>query len=161
MALLHKILAATDFSESADAAITHAIALAYEAQASLTLLYVYQVMPYTEVVGFASFEPRLHESHLHSSERVLLQAKAEAEQQGVAQVGIALEQGTPYHTITKFAKEGNYDLIVVGTHGRTGIRHTLIGSVAERVVRHAHCPVLVVRQPQDVSSTERQDHEKR
>jgi nucleotide-binding universal stress UspA family protein len=51
----------------------------------------------------------------------------------------------PGREIAAFAKEGGHDLVVMGTHGRTGLRHLVIGSVAERVVREAHCPVLVVR----------------
>lgn len=53
--------------------------------------------------------------------------------------------GNPAHAITEYAKEIDADLIVIPSHGRTGIKHLLIGSVAERVVRHAHCPVLVLR----------------
>jgi nucleotide-binding universal stress UspA family protein len=56
--------------------------------------------------------------------------------------------GNPVHVITDTAKNDGYDLIVLGTHGRTGLSRALIGSVAERVVRHAPCPVLTVRLPQ-------------
>ena len=143
--LINKILVATDFSESANAAVKYAIKLAKETQASLTLLHSYQTLPYTESVGLVSFEPRLHESLRSSAKAALLEAQGEATGSGLSQVEIAVEQGAPFDAITHFAKEGHYDLIVVGTHGRTGIRHALLGSVAERVVRHAHCPVLVVR----------------
>jgi nucleotide-binding universal stress UspA family protein len=53
--------------------------------------------------------------------------------------------GAPAFTIVDVAKEGNYDMIVIGTHGRTGLPRVMLGSVAENVVRHAHCPVLTVR----------------
>ena len=56
-------------------------------------------------------------------------------------------QGTPFAEIVKVARDESYDLIVMGTHGRAGISHALLGSVAERVVRKAHCPVLTIRHP--------------
>jgi nucleotide-binding universal stress UspA family protein len=56
--------------------------------------------------------------------------------------------GVPFLEIIKVAKEKEVDLIVMGTHGRTGLAHVLIGSVAEKVVHHAHCPVLTVKHPQ-------------
>jgi nucleotide-binding universal stress UspA family protein len=56
--------------------------------------------------------------------------------------------GAPYATILSQAKEGRFDLIAMGTHGRTGVAHLLLGSVAERVVRTAPCPVLTVRHPE-------------
>lgn len=53
--------------------------------------------------------------------------------------------GTPWYEICEYARRASIDLIVISTHGRTGLRHVLLGSVAERVVQHAHCPVLVVK----------------
>jgi nucleotide-binding universal stress UspA family protein len=58
-------------------------------------------------------------------------------------------QGWAAGEITQFAKEGGFDLIVMGTHGRSGLKHLLLGSVAERVVRTAPCPVLTVRKPEN------------
>jgi nucleotide-binding universal stress UspA family protein len=71
--------------------------------------------------------------------------KKDAARLGVLRVTAAKSIGPPVAEIVRFAREGNYDLIVLGTHGRTGLKHALIGSVAERVVRHAHCPVLTIR----------------
>jgi len=56
-----------------------------------------------------------------------------------------LKHGVPAEVILDTAKEAGFDLVVVGTHGRRGVKRFLLGSVAERVIRHAHCPVLVVR----------------
>jgi glycine betaine transporter len=56
--------------------------------------------------------------------------------------------GVPFLEIVRAAKEKDVDLIVLGTHGRTGLSHALIGSVAEKVVHHAHCPVLSIKHPQ-------------
>ena len=58
-----------------------------------------------------------------------------------------VESGHPYATILQWASEGAYDLIVMGTHGRSGLPHVLLGSIAEKIVRHAPCPVLTVRCP--------------
>jgi nucleotide-binding universal stress UspA family protein len=59
-----------------------------------------------------------------------------------------IRQGSPFLEIIRYAKENNIDLIVLGTHGRSGLAHVLLGSVAERVVRIAPCPVLTVRHPE-------------
>ena len=59
-----------------------------------------------------------------------------------------LRIGVPFLEIVKTAKERDVDLVVMGTHGRTGLSHVLIGSVAEKVVHHAHCPVLTIKHPQ-------------
>jgi glycine betaine transporter len=78
-------------------------------------------------------------------ERLLRIAREQALQAGAANVETKLLQGFAAQEITKLARQGGFDLIVMGTHGRTGVSHLLIGSVAERVVRTAHCPVLTVR----------------
>jgi nucleotide-binding universal stress UspA family protein len=65
----------------------------------------------------------------------------------VAGVIVRVLFGNPWSTICQYAREQNIQLIVVGTHGRTGLQHVLIGSTAERIVQHAPCPVLVVKNP--------------
>ena len=70
---------------------------------------------------------------------------ADATKKAWPRTGRELRTGHPVDTITALAKRTNADLIVMGTHGRTGIKRALIGSVAERVLQHAPCPVLVVR----------------
>jgi nucleotide-binding universal stress UspA family protein len=64
------------------------------------------------------------------------------------EVETAISQGTPFLEILKFAKDKEIDLIVIATHGRTGLRHVLFGSVAEKVVRKSPCPVLSIRHPE-------------
>jgi universal stress protein A len=80
-----------------------------------------------------------------NAEEALAQFVGEASKAGVRIRAARADRGSPAHAIVDAAKLGNYDLIVLGTHGRTGLSHMLIGSVAERVVRHAPCPVLSVR----------------
>src|SRR5262249_7275544 len=59
-----------------------------------------------------------------------------------------VREGTPFYEIIRFAKEGDVDLIVMGTHGHSGLTHVLLGSVTEKVVRKALCPVLTIRHPE-------------
>jgi nucleotide-binding universal stress UspA family protein len=73
--------------------------------------------------------------------------KTLAEGLGIGRVEVATAIGEPAHEILAFAKAQHADLVVIGTHGRTGLQHALMGSVAERVVRRATCPVLTVRPP--------------
>ena len=67
--------------------------------------------------------------------------------QGVAEVHSRVGIGSPAHEIVELAELGHFDLIIMGTHGRTGVAHAVLGSVAEKVVRRARCPVLTVRSP--------------
>jgi nucleotide-binding universal stress UspA family protein len=78
------------------------------------------------------------------TDAVLEQWKGEAERLGAAGARTAKSVGEPAVEIVEFAASGRFDLVVIGTRGRTGLRHALLGSVAERVVRRAACPVLTV-----------------
>ena len=82
-----------------------------------------------------------------SLSKALDDAKKELDATTGLRVDTQLMQGVPFAEIVRFAREGSYDLIVLSTHGRTGLKHALLGSVAEKVVRKAHCPVLTVRAP--------------
>jgi nucleotide-binding universal stress UspA family protein len=91
--------------------------------------------------------PRLREGLIKEAESRLLDCLKSIEKSGVQATGEVLIGG-PFQTIVDQALTSGVDLIVTGTHGGTGITHLLIGSVAERVIRHASCPVLVVRERQ-------------
>ena len=146
MAAQH-FLVPIDFSPYSDQALTKAIELATSLDARLTLLHVIQLMPLT--VG--EMPPAYFDEHLENLE-------ADAQQQmraalyRVHQAGLqgesVISQGIPFQAIVDTAKDEKVDLIIMGTHGRTGLPHVLIGSVAEKVVRLAPCPVLVARQKQ-------------
>jgi nucleotide-binding universal stress UspA family protein len=146
---LHKILLATDFSEPSDAALDYARALAGAFNARIHVLHVLEDLAahaWTTEVYVAAL-PGVHEE-MERQARERLDAvfpAAERERYGVQTV---LRSGSPFVEILRYASEEAIDLIVMGTHGRGPIAHMLLGSVAERVVRKAPCPVLTVRRPE-------------
>jgi universal stress protein A len=143
MAIQH-ILVPTDFSEYADYALDYAIELAQKLQARFTLLHVLYLSPLT--VG--EVPPSVFNQILQDMENWAQQQMQETLKR-VKQTGIQIDsvilEGTPFQMIIETAESKDVDLIVMGTHGRTGLTHVLIGSVAEKVVRLAPCPVLVTR----------------
>ena len=143
-----RILVATDFSACADAARVVATALARALGATLALVHVQSPLPtYAFAEGGALDLARLEdEQRRWALERLEIQAEETARAAGIA-VTTAIRVGTPAAEIVEAAREAGADVIVVGTHGRTGLNRLLIGSVAERVVRTAPCPVLTVRDP--------------
>jgi nucleotide-binding universal stress UspA family protein len=139
------MLVPLDFSPFADRALEYAIALAQPLQARLTLLHVLHLTPWE--MGEVSAAPSL-EAYLQGREADA-QHQMHVAQERVQHAGLPCDsivvQGVPYQTIVDLAGNRAVDLIVMGTHGRTGLLHVLLGSVAERVVRLAPCPVLVTR----------------
>ncbi len=144
MAEWKKICCAVDFSEPSSLVVNEAADLAKRFEADLTVLHVYE-----EAAGAAAAleVPRLE--HLErvaaEAERRLAECRSAAERRAGRAVRSAMSQGAAAPEILRFVEEGAFDLLVVGTHGRKGIQHLMLGSVAERVVREAVCPVLVVR----------------
>ena len=143
------ILCPVDFSDSSDHAMRYAVALAQTFGAALTLLHV--VAP---VVAALPGETALPDT-LHADIDELAAACEERLRQTVgtlAAEGLSVQpkvlNGVPFVEIIRYARDAETDLIVMGTHGRTGLGHLLIGSVAERVVRKAPCPVLTVKHPE-------------
>jgi nucleotide-binding universal stress UspA family protein len=138
------ILVPVDFSPHAERALDYAITLARKLPARLLLLHVIHALPLgvTEM-GSALPEAYLQdiESEVRQSLGKYLQRLSEAGLEGE----IAIVHGVPFEEITQIAKAREVHLIVMGTHGRTGLEHLFLGSVAEKVVRLAACPVLVTR----------------
>jgi nucleotide-binding universal stress UspA family protein len=143
------ILIPTDFSAYADQALDYAIALAQKLQARLTLLYVFHLSP-LRVGGMppAVLTATLHEMETTAHQR--MQATLARVHHAGLQADSAIIAGMPLQTIIDTVHARGVDLIVMGTHGRTGLTHALIGSVAKKVVRLAPCPVLVVRGTTDL-----------
>jgi nucleotide-binding universal stress UspA family protein len=141
-----RFLVPTDFSEYANQALDYAINLAEKLDARLTLLHVIQPVPMAGV----DMGVTLPSTYLQDLEAEIMQSM-ESQLARVTAAGlegeIVVVHGVPFHEILETAKTQKVDLIVMGTHGRTGLQHILLGSVAEKVVRLAPCPVLVARQP--------------
>jgi nucleotide-binding universal stress UspA family protein len=142
------ILCATDFSSCANGALDLAVKTAKLTGAKLRLLHVYenpgQLLPMGGYVGPAA--DAFGELRKQVTEQLSELARAQAGA-GV-EITEELVEGMPHRTIIELAKQWKVDLIVLGTHGRTGLDRALTGSVAERVVRLAPCPVLVTREEQ-------------
>lgn len=137
----NNILCPVDFSDCSRDAFLRAVELAKRPAARLILVTVYQV-PFYEG---APYMPDVMRSIQEGAEQALAKWSAEAKTLGAGAVEAVALLGVPWDEIVRLARERASDLIVMGTHGRRGIKHALIGSVAETVVRHAPCSVLVVR----------------
>lgn len=147
MQTIRKILVPTDFSAHSALALSYAVDLAKRYGASVTLLHVYPVVNYAAAEGFALYTPEQLARLMTQLSDQMKAAEDQARAQGATQLDTSMLQGDAYQEVIKLAKE--YDLVVMGTHGRTGIKHALLGSVAEKVVRTSTSPVLTVRKPED------------
>jgi nucleotide-binding universal stress UspA family protein len=148
MKVFEHILVATDFSESSTAAVDMAVALATSFNAELTLLHAWEisVYPYMEyVLGPPDLMRDVEAAAARALEESLQTLKRRA-----PWAKSALRVGTPWRQILDAQRALRADLIVMGTHGRRGINHALLGSVAEKVVRFSEVPVLTVRPAADV-----------
>jgi nucleotide-binding universal stress UspA family protein len=135
MISVQKILYPTDFSSHSTQAYFHAIALAEKYHASLTILYVY-----TGATDAATGGPEYWQSQLEQIRPVDPQIRVQH----------VLLEGHPATEIVRYATDAGIDLIVMGTHGRSGLERLLMGSVAEKVMRDAPCSVLVVKLPRGI-----------
>ena len=137
-----KILVGVDFSPPSREAMRTAAALAKEFGAELTVAHFWQIpLLGAELPVQAAYLDEMRAA----AEQQLAAWTAEASSLADRKVTSVFELGVPWNEMVKLLQREHYDLAVVGTHGRTGLKHALLGSVAERVVRHAPCAVLVVR----------------
>ena len=144
-ALMHigRILVPTDFSDPSRNALRYAARFAEQFGAKVTLLFVNEPVMYPD---FAYYPLTME------NDQVIKIAKAKLTTLGNKEIGakhieeILVRNGNPFHEITEAARTLKMDLIIISTHGYTGLKHALLGSTAERVVRHAPCPVLTVRE---------------
>jgi nucleotide-binding universal stress UspA family protein len=146
MTEIRRILVPVDFSEHSQRALDDAIGLAEKFGAELHLLHCYEVYP-AGAIGFPYNVaiPETYEREIREAATARLASWREK----VTARGIRAEQhlvmDRPSHGIVGLAEKLPADLIVIGTYGLTGVKHVLLGSVAERVLRHAPCPVLTVK----------------
>ena len=145
---LTRILVPTDFSPSSDNALRLAVSLAREKRASIALLHVapFPVTTFADVYGaipIADFEPLL--TQIRKESRHMLDRQAGQEVPHDVECLPIVTHGAPVEEIAGEIARGGYELVVMGTHGRKGLTHALLGSVAERVLRHSPVPVLVTR----------------
>ena len=147
---IKKILCPTDFSENSEHALKYALALATLSQADLQLFHVVEPITYPQSTEF--FEPVLDEVELMMKMETAFQQQLEDQvttlKAKYPKIKGKLVTGNTFLEIIQAARDDDVDMIVMGTHGRTGLAHVLIGSVAERVVREAPCPVLTVKHPE-------------
>jgi nucleotide-binding universal stress UspA family protein len=146
MIQIKKILYPTDFSEPSKVALEYAAELAKQFGAELEILHV--MFDETQVVSFylpqVTMQSLSTDIETGSSKQLDEFIKNQTVLQGI-NYKTKLIKGTPFIEINKYAKETGADMIVIGTHGRTGLDHVLFGSTAEKVVRKAPCPVFTVR----------------
>jgi nucleotide-binding universal stress UspA family protein len=133
-----------DFSDASGAALQVAADLARRTGAALTLLHAYPVPGYTFPDGSVVASPRMLQELADQAARHLAEWQQKARDLGAPSVSGETLVGEPAKEIVAFSQGHGVDLLVLGTHGRTGLEHALMGSVAERVVRRARCPVLTV-----------------
>lgn len=146
-----KILVPTDFSRHSDLALQYASMLALQFKSELILMHVVESLAYSVTDTLNIVE---HRRALETIAGTLLDNLCKEVRANGLEVRTFLASGYAYKEILKRAKQEQVDLIVMGTHGRTGVEHLLLGSVAEKLVRLSACPVLTVR-PQMTRGTAR------
>ena len=146
MIQLKRILVPSDFSEYSSNAVLYGCELAAKFDAELHLLHAVELVPITYTEG-AYFSPESQAEITRDAANRLseLPDAAWCEKLNVTRATV---EGHPFVQIIRYAKENDIDLIVIGSHGRGAIAHMLLGSVAEKVVRKAPCPVLTVHNPE-------------
>lgn len=142
---IKRILVPIDFSEHSKNALQYAISFAKQYNAELILTYVIEPTIYPADFSFGQVAVPNIENELCERGRLELDHLVETQIAGILPARTMIRTGKPFLEIIKTASEEYVDLIIIATHGHTGVEHLLFGSTAEKVVRKAPCPVLVVR----------------
>jgi nucleotide-binding universal stress UspA family protein len=146
MSRIRRILHATDFSRASGAAFKQAVEMARANRAELLLVHV--MIPVVPLAGDEYVSPKVYQEAEASAraygQKQLDALVARAKKAGARAKSLQLE-GVPYERIAQVARSKRADLLVIGTHGRTGLAKLFLGSVASRVIAIARCPVLTVR----------------
>jgi nucleotide-binding universal stress UspA family protein len=150
MITLKHILVATDFGEASDAALTYGRALARNFNSTLHLVHVVSHMSSAVygAEGYIVSVPELQQEIEDAARTHLDELLVDNDEPPLLSRAVLITSNAPAFAIVDYAKQEHVNLIVTGTHGRGAVAHLLMGSVAERVVRTAPCPVLTVRHPE-------------
>ncbi len=144
MSFLERILVPTDFSEYSVHAVPYACALADEYAAELHVLHVLEKVPNAPYFGMGLTTPGYAEESERRAQQ-LLDHVLPNDWPGRERAVRVLRHGSPFVETIRYIKETGISLMVITTHGRTGLSHVLLGSEAEKLIRKAPCPVLTVR----------------
>jgi len=142
---IKNILLPTDFSKLSLTAASYAIELASQYGAKIHLLHVIEKKPPILAIRAIDIsEEKIMKSIEDAAKESLKKALDKINNQNTVEIKSILLKGNDYEEIVNYSQQQNIDVIVIATHGRTGLLHTLVGSVAEKVIRYAKCPVLVI-----------------
>jgi nucleotide-binding universal stress UspA family protein len=148
MADFRHILVPTDFTETSDRAVEWALSLAERLGSRVTLMHSYEIpivgFPDGALVATADIATRIADAS-----RLALEGAVAKRAGGAVPVDGILRDGVAWEEINRVAEDIDADLVVMGTHGRRGLARALLGSVAEKVVRTAHRPVLLIHGPRE------------
>lgn len=146
MAKIRTVMVASDFSPASRAAFAHAVELAKANRATLLVMHALALVP--SMLGGEYIPPqtwdRIETATRAEAQKQIDALVAKAKRAGVRATSLVMV-GSPYEVIVRAARSKGVDVLVLGTHGRTGLPRFFLGSVATRVVATAHCPVLTVR----------------
>ena len=143
---VRRILVPVDFSDCSTFALRYAANLAGQVNASLILLHVASSLLAPPEMEYVELDLKKFRGEVERHASAKLTALAQREIAATVPASPLVRHGTPWEEITRLARERQADLIVIGTHGHAGFKHMVMGSTAEKVVRYAGCPVLVVRE---------------
>jgi nucleotide-binding universal stress UspA family protein len=148
MSPFRKLLVPIDFSPHSQEALRVACSLAKAFDAPITLLHVFSAPVYPMPEGAFVTLPAAYAELIAATRQRLevMTSKVKSEHETI-KIDATTIEGVPFREIIAFARKHGHDLVVMGTHGRTGLKHVFLGSVAEKVVRKAPCAVLTVRIP--------------
>ena len=148
MVTLKNVLVATDFSEPSEAALLYGRELAARFGATIHVLNVAPVMDTMAAANYVAIAPGLQQEIEDDARRALHRLLIDTDRSGPPSIPVVLTASSPAAAIVDYARHHEIDMIVLATHGRGPLTHLVLGSVAERVVRLAPCPVLTVRRPE-------------
>ncbi len=144
---IKKVLVPIDFSDYSKSALKYAVNFAKSFNAEIILVYVVEPIIYPPDFSMGQIAMPSINAEWDNRAKEELQKLAKSEFTSAGNVKTVIKTGKPFVEIIETAKEENVDLIIIATHGHSGVEHILFGSTAEKVVRKAPCPVLTLREP--------------